>query len=171
MTNRREFLQIASAAAAAIPFGNWTRAFAQQRLSQADLLGFESLGNVTLVHITDIHAQLVPTLFREPSTNIGVGEAKGLVPHVTGRALLDLYRLQPGSPHAYALTSEDFTALAKTYGRKTAVATVVAFGVGFAVIAGLMAYISKRSFLPFVIYRILLGTTLLVLLSLGVLNA
>ena len=117
MTNRREFLQIASAAAAAIPFGNWTRAFAQQRLSQADLLGFESLGNVTLVHITDIHAQLVPTLFREPSTNIGVGEAKGLVPHVTGRALLDLYRLQPGSPHAYALTSEDFTALAKTYGR------------------------------------------------------
>ena len=54
---------------------------------------------------------------------------------------------------------------------ETAVATVVAFGVGFAVIAGLMAYISKRSFLPFVIYRILLGTTLLVLLSLGVLNA
>jgi undecaprenyl-diphosphatase len=54
---------------------------------------------------------------------------------------------------------------------ETAVATVVAFGVGFAVIAGLMAYISKRSFLPFVIYRILLGSTLLVLLSLGVLNA
>jgi undecaprenyl-diphosphatase len=54
---------------------------------------------------------------------------------------------------------------------ETAVATVVAFGVGFAVIAGLMAYISKRSFLPFVIYRILLGTTLLILLSLGVLNA
>jgi undecaprenyl-diphosphatase len=54
---------------------------------------------------------------------------------------------------------------------ETAVATIVAFGVGFAVIAGLMAYISKRSFLPFVIYRILLGSTLLVLLSLGVLNA
>jgi undecaprenyl-diphosphatase len=54
---------------------------------------------------------------------------------------------------------------------ETAVATVVAFGVGFAVIAGLMAYISKRSFLPFVIYRILLGTTLLILLSLGILNA
>ena len=117
MTNRREFLQIASAAAAAIPFGNWTRAFAQQRLSQSDLLSFEPLGNVTLVHVTDIHAQLVPTLFREPSTNIGVGEAKGVVPHVTVRALLDLYRLQAGSPHAYALTSEDFTALARTYGR------------------------------------------------------
>lgn len=51
-----------------------------------------------------------------------------------------------------------------------AVATVVAFGVGLAVIAGLMAYISKRSFLPFVIYRLLLGGTLLVLLSTGVLD-
>ncbi len=50
-----------------------------------------------------------------------------------------------------------------------AAATVVAFGVGLAVIAGLMAYISKRSFLPFVIYRLLLGGTLIVLLSTGVL--
>ena len=100
MTNRREFLQIAAAAAAAVPFGTWTRAFAQQRLTQSDLLAFEPLGNVTLVHITDIHAQLVPILFREPSTNIGVGEAKGQVPHLTGRALLDRYRLRAGSPEA-----------------------------------------------------------------------
>jgi undecaprenyl-diphosphatase len=51
-----------------------------------------------------------------------------------------------------------------------AAATVVAFGVGLAVIAGLMAYISKRSFLPFVIYRLLLGGTLLVLLATGVID-
>lgn len=51
-----------------------------------------------------------------------------------------------------------------------AAATVVAFGVGLAVIAGLMAYISKRSFLPFVIYRLLLGGTLIVLLSTGVID-
>ena len=127
MTSRREFLQIAAAAAAILP-GGWTRAFAQQRLSQADLLAFEPVGNVTLVHITDIHAQLVPLLFREPSTNLGVGEAKGSVPHVTGKAYLDLYNLQPGSAEAYALTSEDFTALAKAYGRMGGldrVATVV----------------------------------------------
>jgi undecaprenyl-diphosphatase len=55
-------------------------------------------------------------------------------------------------------------------GLEIALATVVAFGVGLAVIAGLMAYISKRSFLPFVIYRVVLGTTLLVLLSTGVLD-
>lgn len=53
---------------------------------------------------------------------------------------------------------------------ETGVATVVAFVVGYAVIAFLMRYIEKRSFLPFVIYRILLGATLLVLLSLGILN-
>ena len=51
---------------------------------------------------------------------------------------------------------------------ETLVATLVAFGVGYAVIAFLMRYIETRSFLPFVIYRILLGVTLLVLLALGV---
>ncbi len=58
-----------------------------------------------------------------------------------------------------------------TYGyAETAVATVVAFGVGFAVIAFLMRYIEKRSFLPFVIYRIVLGIVVMVLLAMGVLD-
>jgi len=51
-----------------------------------------------------------------------------------------------------------------------AVATLIAGVVGFAVIAFLMSYISKRSFLPFVIYRILLGGALIVLLSMGILH-
>jgi len=51
---------------------------------------------------------------------------------------------------------------------ETAIATIVAFGVGYAVIAFLMNYIKTRSFLPFVIYRLALGSTLLVLLTLGV---
>ena len=54
---------------------------------------------------------------------------------------------------------------------ETLVATVVAFGVGLAVIAFFMRWISRHSFLPFVIYRIVLGATLLVLLSLGVIRA
>lgn len=53
---------------------------------------------------------------------------------------------------------------------ETLVATVVAFGVGYAVIAFLMRYIEKGSLLPFVIYRVLLGGALLVLLSLGVIK-
>ena len=96
MISRRDVLQVAAATAALGPI-DWTRAFAQQRLTQDELLRFDPLGNVTLVHIADMHAQLVPLLFREPSVNLGVGEAKGLVPHVTGQAFLDLYKIAPGS--------------------------------------------------------------------------
>ena len=53
---------------------------------------------------------------------------------------------------------------------ETLLATVVAFGVGYAVIAFLMRYIEKRSFLPFVVYRILLGVALIILLSLGIIQ-
>jgi len=53
---------------------------------------------------------------------------------------------------------------------ETVAATVVAFVVGFLVIAFFMSYISKRSFLPFVIYRVLLGVAIMVLLATGVLT-
>ena len=55
--------------------------------------------------------------FREPSQNLGVGERKGVPPHLTGKDFLTQFGIPQGSPAAYALTSEDFTALAKTYGR------------------------------------------------------
>lgn len=53
---------------------------------------------------------------------------------------------------------------------ETGLATIVAFGVGFFVIAALMRYIEKGSFLPFVVYRLVLGGALITLLSLGILN-
>ncbi len=53
----------------------------------------------------------------------------------------------------------------------TILATVVAFFVGYAVIAWLIRYVSHGSFLPFVIYRVALGSLLLVLLSAGVISA
>ena len=60
MLSRRDFLQVSLAAGAILGAGApWGRLAAQQKLSQADLLAFESLGNVTLLHITDMHAQLV----------------------------------------------------------------------------------------------------------------
>lgn len=52
----------------------------------------------------------------------------------------------------------------------TILATVIAFGVGYAVIAWLMSYIKRRSFMPFVIYRIALGLLLLMLVTAGVLD-
>lgn len=98
-------------------FGNWARLAAQQALTQDDLLAFETFGNVSLIHVTDIHAQLKPVYFREPSVNIGVGENKGEVPHVTGADFRRLYGIKDGSPSHYALSSGDFSALAKGYGR------------------------------------------------------
>lgn len=85
--------------------------------SQADLLRFSPVGQVTLLNFTDLHAQLVPIYFREPSVNIGVGESKGLPPHIVGERLLADYRIGRGTYDAYALASADFDGLARTYGR------------------------------------------------------
>src|SRR5436853_5850562 len=117
MISRREFLQVAAATAAIVPGGR-TRAFAQQRLTQDELLRLGApVGNVTLVHVADLHAQLKPLLYREPSVNIGAGDTRGQVPHVTGQAFLDLFKIPAGSASAYAFTAEDFAALAQTYGK------------------------------------------------------
>ena len=122
MITRREILQVGAATAALTLGGgltraNFTRALAQQRLTQAELLQFDALGNVTLLHVADIHGQLVPVYFREPSINLGVAEARGQPPHLTGTDFLKYFGIAAKSAAAYALTSEDFAALAKTYGR------------------------------------------------------
>ncbi|GGX60508.1 thiosulfohydrolase SoxB [Tateyamaria omphalii] len=120
MISRRDFLQVGMAAAALLGtsgFGNWARLAAQQKLTQNQLLQFDTFGNVSLIHVTDIHAQLKPIYFREPSINIGVGGNKGAVPHVTGTDFRKLYGIEDGSPSHYALSSGDFSALAQGYGR------------------------------------------------------
>ncbi len=118
MFTRRDFFTLAAATATLMGgAGVLTRAAARQHITQDDLLRFDPLGQVTLLHITDIHAQLVPLYFREPSINMGVGEARGLPPHITGKDFLKKFSIPATSPEAYALTSEDFVALAKSYGR------------------------------------------------------
>lgn len=81
------------------------------------------------------------------------------IPAVFGSGLFELYKTikSPGA--------EVFT------GGETAVATVVSFVVGLGVIVFFRNYISKRSFLPFVIYRLALGGTLAVLLATGALRS
>ena len=120
MISRRDFLQVGMAASALVGasgFGNWAKLAAQQSLTQDQLLQFDTFGNVSLIHVTDIHAQLKPIYFREPSVNIGLGENKGEVPHVTGADFRRLYGIEDGSPSHYALSSGDFTSLAREYGR------------------------------------------------------
>lgn len=53
----------------------------------------------------------------------------------------------------------------------TIVATAIAFAVGLAVIAWLMRWLSTRTYLPFVVYRLVLGSVIIVLLLTGVLDA
>jgi sulfur-oxidizing protein SoxB len=120
MISRRDFLQ-ATAAASALTIGSGLgplgRAAAQQRLTQADILRFDPLGTVTILYVADSHAQLMPLHFREPSVNLGVGEVKGMPPHLTDAEFRNYFKIAAGSADAFALTADDFVALAKNYGR------------------------------------------------------
>src|SRR5438552_7958731 len=78
-----------------------------------ELYELAPFGNVSLVHITDVHAQLLPVHFREPSVNIGDGRP----PHLVGEALLSHYGIAPGTARAHAFTHLDFEGAARRYGR------------------------------------------------------
>ncbi|ADE11929.1 thiosulfohydrolase SoxB [Sideroxydans lithotrophicus] len=113
--NRREFMQVLAVAAAS-GFALNSRA----ALSATDAGGFYDLpafGNVSLLHITDCHAQLLPIYFREPNVNIGVGPGLNQAPHLVGEHLLKAFGIRPGTPEAYAFTYLDFDNAARTYGK------------------------------------------------------
>jgi sulfur-oxidizing protein SoxB len=110
--SRREFLQVLGAAAAA--------GFALDARSASHAASFYDLprfGNISLLHFTDCHAQLLPVHFREPSVNLSVGTARNRPPHLVGEALLKQFRLRPGSREAHAFTHLEFAQTAKTYGK------------------------------------------------------
>jgi sulfur-oxidizing protein SoxB len=114
---RREFLQVlAAAAAAGLPLADRAVLAAQAGAAER-LYELPPFGNVSLMHFTDCHAQLLPIHFREPSVNLGVGGAFGKAPHLVGEALLKAYRIAPGSAAAHAFTCLDFEAAARTYGK------------------------------------------------------
>jgi len=112
--NRREFLEaLAAAAAAGLPLAS-PRALAAEGEAFYDL---PRRGSVSLLHITDCHAQLKPVYFREPSVNIGVASQKGYPHHRVGEQFLAAYGMKPGTRDAYAFTYLDFERLARTYGK------------------------------------------------------
>lgn len=113
--NRREFMQILAVAAAGgmTLTSDWARA-ARDADALYDLPRF---GNVSLLHITDCHAQLLPIHFREPSINLGVGAMANRVPHLVGKAFLAHFGIPPGTLQAHAFTHLDFVEAAKLYGK------------------------------------------------------
>jgi sulfur-oxidizing protein SoxB len=110
---RREFLQVLAVAAA---HGLPARASAADRAAALYDLP-KPAGNVTLLHLTDSHAQLKPLHFREPDTNLGLFGTQGRPPHLVGEALLKHYRIQSSSRLAHAYTHLDFEDAARRYGR------------------------------------------------------
>ncbi len=113
--NRREFLQLlAVAAAGGLALDSKSALAAADTGSLYDLPAF---GNVSLLHFTDSHAQLLPIYFREPSVNLGVASMAGKPPHLVGEHLLKHYGIRPGTSEAHAFTYLDFETAAKTYGK------------------------------------------------------
>jgi len=111
---------------------------------------------------------LIPGVSRSGAT-ITAGLAMGFKRDVVAR-----YSFLLAIPAVFAsaaLTAGDISSDGYVNWPATIVATIVAFVVGYFVIASLMKYLQTRTFLPFVIYRISLGTLLLVLLDTGVLSA
>lgn len=115
MTNRREFLQVLAIAAA----GGMSLSHSVRAASQAakDFYELPRFGNVHFMHFTDCHAQLMPIYFREPSVNLGLGQAKNRPPHVVGEHFLKYFGIEPGTAEAYAFSCVDFENAARQYGK------------------------------------------------------
>jgi S-sulfosulfanyl-L-cysteine sulfohydrolase len=118
--SKREFLQVLSAASVAgMGLARYENADAQT--AEAGLYDLPPLGRgagqVSLLHMTDCHAQLKPIFFREPSVNLGMGAMQGQLPHLVGEHLLQRAGVPAGTPMAHALTFLDFERAATRYGR------------------------------------------------------
>ena len=112
----REFLQVlACASAAGLALGR--HAEADAATAEKGLYDLPPFGQLSLLHITDCHAQLKPIHFREPSVNLGVAGMQGQWPHRVGEQLLRAAGLRPGSAAAHAYTFIDFEKAARRYGR------------------------------------------------------
>ena len=114
--SKRDFLQVmASASVAGMALGRYADADAQT--AEQGLYDVAPFGNVSLLHMTDCHAQLKPIYFREPSVNLGLGSMQGQLPHLVGEHLLKVAGVRPGSPMAHAYTYLDFDKAARQYGK------------------------------------------------------
>jgi len=110
---------LAMAGAAGFSLGRWVDADAAS--AGAALYdvppAFKGPGALSLLHITDTHAQLLPNRFREPSVNLGVGAQQGRWPHRVGHELLRAAGIAPNTRLAHATTHLDFAAASRRYGK------------------------------------------------------
>ena len=111
--SRREFIRLVGLAGAA---GMLPRSIFAEMRQPSDLYEVPKFGNVTLLHITDTHAQLNPIYFREPNVNIGIGPAFGKAPHLVGETLLKHFGIAPGGIEAHAFSFLNYSEAAEKFG-------------------------------------------------------
>ena len=114
--NRREFLQLLAVAAASGMVLD-SKSVLAGGPAPASFYDVPRHGNVSFLHFTDCHAQLLPVWFREPNVNLGIGSAVGKAPHLVGQHLLKKFGVKPGSAEAHAFSYLNFTEAAKVYGK------------------------------------------------------
>ncbi len=121
--SRRDFFQIAAALGLLGSAGCATSGPKRvDDLSAGDIMGFESTGNVTLLHICDMHAHLKPLYWREPSTLISAPSLVGTPGFICGETFRDFYGIKSGSLDAYFDTYLNFESLAKKFGKMGGIA-------------------------------------------------
>lgn len=114
---RREFMQMLAAASVAGFSLNPAFAAADASKEGSKTAGkapsnpyeLPAFGNVSLMHYTDCHAQLLPIYFREPNVNLGLNSMKGAVPHLVGEHFLKKYGIAAGTLDAHAFTYLDLS--------------------------------------------------------------
>lgn len=115
--NRREFLQLLAIASASGLALNSKSALSAQGQGTNSFYDLPAYGNVSIMHMTDCHAQLKPIYFREPDVNIGLASNFGKPPHLVGEALLKHFGVRPNTMESHAFTYLDFEKAAKVYGK------------------------------------------------------
>ncbi len=117
--SRREFLEIlavSSLSGLALP-ERLHASPGKHNQFPADIYEIPKYGNVSLLHFTDCHAQLLPVWFREPNVNIGVGHMLNKPPRLVGKHVLQHFELPNNSVWSYAHTYLNFEQLAQRYGK------------------------------------------------------
>jgi len=112
--NRREFIRLMGLAGAA---GMFPAAGISASSEGSRLYDMPAFGNARILHFTDCHAQLNPIYFREPSVNLGIGDALGKAPHLVGRNLVKQFGIAHGGIEEHAYTYLNFDEAARTFGK------------------------------------------------------
>jgi sulfur-oxidizing protein SoxB len=112
--NRREFIRLLGLAGAA---GMFPGAGFSASSEGSRLYDMPAFGNARILHFTDCHAQLNPIYFREPSVNLGIGDAFGKAPHLVGKNLVKQFGIAHGGIEEHAYTYINFEEAARTFGK------------------------------------------------------